>query len=52
MNPEKSLTSLCEILGINFSPNMIRWPKGKRDSDGIWESHWYQNVQNFKFNLQ
>ena len=44
-NPEKSIKGLCEILGINFSSKMIRWPKGKRDSDGIWESHWYQNVQ-------
>ena len=24
---------------------MISWPEGKRETDGIWESHWYQNVQ-------
>ena len=45
INPEKSLKVLCDILGIKFSSRMISWPKGKRDSDGIWESHWYQNVR-------
>ena len=25
---------------------MLKWPKGKRDSDGIWEEVWYNNVKN------
>ena len=45
INPEKSLKVLCDILGIKFSSKMISWPEGKRETDGIWESHWYQNVQ-------
>jgi hypothetical protein len=24
---------------------MLRWPTGKRDSDGVWASHWYHSVE-------
>ena len=24
---------------------MLNWPKGRRDSDGIWEKIWYKNVK-------
>ena len=24
---------------------MLNWPKGKRNTDGIWEKIWYHNVQ-------
>ncbi len=24
---------------------MLHWPTGRRDSDGVWASHWYQNVE-------
>ena len=24
---------------------MLEWPKGKRETDGIWEKVWYQNVK-------
>jgi hypothetical protein len=23
---------------------MLQWPKGPRDSDGIWAPHWYTHV--------
>ena len=53
-NPKKVLKILCKKLNISFSNRMLKWPIGKRDSDGIWEKIWYQNVQsttNFqKFN--
>ena len=30
---------------------MINWPKGKRDTDGIWSKVWYKNViQSSTFN--
>ena len=44
-DPKKVLTKLCEKLNIVFSKRMLSWPKGKRNSDGIWEKIWYQNVQ-------
>ena len=24
---------------------MLKWPKGKRKSDGLWGDVWYQNVK-------
>ena len=25
---------------------MLNWPKGSRDTDGIWGKYWYNNVIN------
>ena len=36
---------LCKNLNIPFSEKMLKWPKGKRVTDGIWEKIWYQNVK-------
>ena len=44
-DPKKVLNILCKKLNISFSNKMLNWPIGKRDSDGIWEKIWYQNVQ-------
>ena len=24
---------------------MLSWPAGKRDTDGVWGSHWYKGVE-------
>jgi hypothetical protein len=42
--PEAYLRALCEWLDIDFTPRMLQWPKGPRDSDGIWAPHWYAHV--------
>jgi hypothetical protein len=39
------LTVLCDALGIEFLPAMLSWPKGRRDTDGIWAPHWYAAVE-------
>jgi len=44
-HPEKILKKLCKILKIKFSRNMLDWPSGKRDTDGIWAPHWYSEVE-------
>ena len=44
-NPRNILIKLCKNLNIPFLENMLLWPKGKRNSDGIWEKIWYQNVK-------
>lgn len=44
-NPAGVLTTLCQQLDIEFHPNMLSWPAGTRESDGVWASHWYQNVE-------
>jgi hypothetical protein len=43
-DPEGTLTRLCARLGIPFSAAMLDWPRGKRDSDGVWGAHWYEAV--------
>ncbi len=40
MNPEGMLKKLCDLLGVPFDKTMLAWPKGYRDSDGVWASHW------------
>ncbi|TAN02195.1 MAG: HAD family hydrolase [Rhodanobacteraceae bacterium] len=44
-DPRAALTTLCKILDIPFSERMLRWPAGKRTSDGVWAPHWYAAVE-------
>ena len=44
--PEQALKKICISVGISFSQKMLKWPKGKRKSDGIWAKYWYRNVEN------
>ena len=45
-NPKKIIRKLCNKLDINFELNMLEWPKGKRNTDGIWSTVLYNNVIN------
>jgi len=42
--PEATLRGLCSALGVPFSPAMLSWPPGPRDSDGVWAPYWYDSV--------
>ena len=42
--PEAHLRELCAHLDIAFTPRMLAWPAGPRDSDGIWAPYWYDAV--------
>ncbi len=44
-NPKHSMKALCEALNVEFYEDMLIWPKGRRDSDGVWASHWYHSVE-------
>ncbi|MDM7859087.1 HAD family hydrolase [Alteromonas sp. ASW11-36] len=44
-NPQVMLPKICQALGIAFEPNMLAWPQGRRDSDGVWAEHWYASVE-------
>lgn len=44
-NPEAILAQLCAALGIAFQENMLRWPAGRRDTDGVWAPAWYEAVE-------
>ena len=43
-NPGGGMRSLCEALGIPFLDQMLSWPAGPRDSDGVWAKYWYDVV--------
>jgi len=42
--PGAYLQRLCDYVGVPFSSRMLSWPAGKRDSDGVWAEHWYNQV--------
>jgi hypothetical protein len=44
-DPRGMLQALCAALAIPFSENMLRWPAGRRATDGVWAPHWYQSVE-------
>ncbi|MCL4862738.1 MAG: hypothetical protein KJZ93_25220 [Caldilineaceae bacterium] len=44
LNPRSVLSQLCMRIGIPFDEAMLHWPPGPRREDGIWATHWYQNV--------
>jgi len=43
-DPEGTLRTLCQALGVPFDPAMLAWPAGPRDSDGVWAPYWYDSV--------
>ena len=44
-NPEGMLRRLCEALELDFRAEMLSWPAGTRDTDGVWAPHWYASVE-------
>ena len=44
-DPRRMLQLLCERLGITFRDEMLNWPAGPRETDGIWAKHWYKEVE-------
>ena len=43
-DPKKQLTTVCELLEIPFTENMLSWTAGPRKEDGVWAPHWYSSV--------
>ena len=43
-NAERTLRSLCNVIGVEFDNAMLSWSPGLRDTDGIWAKHWYDEV--------
>ncbi len=44
-DPAGVLEALCAALDIPFDAGMLRWPAGRRDSDGVWAPVWYDSVE-------
>jgi hypothetical protein len=43
--PRGALRRLCAALGVPFREEMLSWPAGRRDSDGVWAPAWYAAVE-------
>ena len=43
-DPEGVLTTVCELLGLDFDPVVLSWPAGPKPEDGVWAEHWYASV--------
>lgn len=46
LDPKGILTKFCNKVGLDFSKEMLNWPQGPRETDGIWGKYWYNNVIN------
>ena len=44
-NPRGLLTRLCADVGVPFYEQMLEWPPGFRETDGVWARHWYAKVE-------
>lgn len=44
-DPGTALGRICAHAGIPFRQEMLRWPPGRRDTDGVWAPHWYAAVE-------
>lgn len=44
-DPAGILAALCKALGIPWDAAMLSWLPGRRETDGIWASHWYNAVE-------
>ncbi|HYD64036.1 hypothetical protein [Azospirillum sp.] len=44
-DPAAVLAKLCAALGVPFTEAMLRWPPGRRATDGVWAPHWYASVE-------
>ncbi len=42
--PKVILPKICSALDIEFDENMLSWPTGSRDTDGVWSPYWYDSV--------
>jgi hypothetical protein len=44
-DPEATLSKLCAALGIPWTRDMLSWPAGRRETDGVWAPAWYDAVE-------
>jgi hypothetical protein len=44
-DPRGTLSALCAALSLPFREEMLAWPAGRRDTDGVWAPAWYEAVE-------
>jgi len=43
-NPQHVLSTLCQHIGVSYTPAMLSWKPEPRPEDGVWAPHWYHAV--------
>jgi hypothetical protein len=44
-DPASVLSRLCAALDIPWTSDMLSWPAGRRETDGVWAPAWYDAVE-------
>jgi hypothetical protein len=44
-DPAGVLSKLCAALDISWTTEMLSWPAGRRETDGVWAPAWYDAVE-------
>lgn len=44
-DPAGTLAKLCAALDIPWTTDMLSWPAGRRETDGVWAPAWYDAVE-------
>lgn len=43
-DPAGMMRKLCKAVNLEFTDDMLGWPKGGHKNDGVWAKHWYGAV--------
>jgi hypothetical protein len=43
-DPAGILRLLCNAVGVEFDQAMLSWPRGLRETDGVWAKYWYKEL--------
>jgi hypothetical protein len=44
-DPPGVLSKLCAALDVSWTDQMLSWPAGRRETDGVWAPAWYDAVE-------
>ena len=44
LDPRTMLQAICDHFDVEFREEMLHWPPGPRESDGVWAPYWYDSV--------
>jgi hypothetical protein len=44
-DPRGTLSALCRTLDVDFVEEMLSWPPGARETDGVWAKYWYAEIE-------
>jgi sulfotransferase family protein len=44
LDPPGVIQQLCACLDIEYTADMLSWPAGPREEDGVWAPYWYHAI--------